>query len=85
MMQPLLASLFTYLYSRKIGINSIGAIIASIAFAYCSYANVWLEFNTIGHTILWLPLALYGIELMATLHNKWRGVILLFLTEALQQ
>lgn len=62
MLQPLLASLFIYLYTRKIGISSYGSILSAICFAYCSYMNVWLEFNTVGHTILWLPLILYSIE-----------------------
>jgi len=63
-LQPLLTSLFTYLFARKIGINLFGAILGSIAFSYSIYMNVWLEFGVVGHTILWLPLILYSIELL---------------------
>lgn len=61
-LQPLLASFFAYLYARKIGISPIGSILASLAFSYALFMTVFLEYNTIGHTILWLPLLLYLIE-----------------------
>ena len=61
-LQPLLASFFTYLYLRKIRIGVWGGILGSIAFAYSSYMTRWLEYNSVGHTILWLPMALYAIE-----------------------
>lgn len=91
-LQPLLASFFTYLYVRKIGIGLTGAILAAISFAYCSYMNVWLEFNTVGHAILWLPLILYSIEnilqhkfttIRKTLVNKWSLLLIFSLTSSL--
>ncbi|MBU1327470.1 YfhO family protein [Patescibacteria group bacterium] len=60
--QPLLASFFTYLYLRKIRIGVWGGILGSIAFAYSSYMTRWLEFNNVGHAMLWLPMAIYAIE-----------------------
>lgn len=62
-LQPLLASYFMYLYAQKIGINPHGAFLTSLAFSYSMYMNVWLEFQVVGQTILWLPLMLYSIEL----------------------
>lgn len=61
-LQPLLASVFTYFYARKIGISKIGAIFSSIAFSCSSFLSVWLEYNTIGNVILWLPLTLLCVE-----------------------
>lgn len=63
-LQPLLSSFFAYLYCRRIGINTYGAVLASIAFSYSTYMNVWLEFQVVGHTILWLPFIFYSIELL---------------------
>lgn len=91
-LQPLLASFFTYLYVRKIGIGLAGAILAAIAFAYSSYMTVWLEFNTVGQTILWLPLILYSMEnilqhkfttIRKTLVNKWSLLLIFSLTSSL--
>lgn len=61
-LQPLLGSVFMYLFATVIGISLPGAIIAAILFNFSSFANVWMEFNTVWHTILWLPFLLYLVE-----------------------
>ena len=60
--QPLLAGFFTFLYARRIGLSKISSIFSSISFAFSSFMTVWLEYNTIGQVILWLPLILLNIE-----------------------
>ncbi|OGH20479.1 MAG: hypothetical protein A3D74_02810 [Candidatus Levybacteria bacterium RIFCSPHIGHO2_02_FULL_37_13] len=62
--QPLFATFFTYLFSRKIGISKIGSLLAAISFAFSSFMSVWLEYNIVGHVILWLPLSLLAIEML---------------------
>lgn len=61
-LQPFLAGIFTYLYCRKIGIGRIGSVFSSITYSYSLYMSVFLEYNTIGHVIAWLPLLLFSIE-----------------------
>lgn len=61
-LQPLLASLFTYLFMKKIGVSSIGSFFSAISFAFSSFLTVWLEYNTIGHVIVWLPSCLLAVE-----------------------
>lgn len=61
-LQPFLALLFTFYYARKIGISRLGSFFASFTFAFSSFISVWLEYNTIGHVILWLPLILLSLE-----------------------
>lgn len=61
-LQPLLAGLFTFLFARNIGIGTKGSLLSAIAFAYSLFMAVFLEYNTIGHVTLWLPLGLYAIE-----------------------
>ena len=61
-LQPLLGSVFLYLFATEIGISSAGAIISAILFNFSSFASVWMEFNTVWHTILWLPLLLFLVE-----------------------
>lgn len=62
MAQPLLASFFMFLFTKEIGLTAAAAITAGILFGYSSFSNVWMEFNTVSHTILWLPLLLFILE-----------------------
>ncbi len=61
-LQPLLTSLFTFLYARSIGLKRLTALFASISYGYCLYMSTFLEYNTMGHTIAFLPLILFAIE-----------------------
>src|SRR3989344_6108426 len=62
MLQTFLASFFMYIYGRKIGLSATAAIFSGLAFGYSQFMSVFLEYNTIGHTILYLPLMLYLVE-----------------------
>lgn len=62
MLQPFLALLFTFFYARRIGVSRLGSYFASISFSFSSFMAVWLEYNTIGHVILWFPLILLSLE-----------------------
>lgn len=66
-LQPILGSLFFFLFATTIGISPWGGVLGAIAFNYGSFANVWMEFNTVWHTILWLPLILWCIEKRRTI------------------
>lgn len=61
-LQPILGTVFMYLFASEIGLSSGAAILAALLFNFSSFANVWMEFTTIWHTILWLPLLLYLVE-----------------------
>lgn len=63
-LQPLLSLLFTFLFARKIGLSKTSSAFASISFAFSSFSTVWLEYNTVGHVILWLSLILLSVEEM---------------------
>ena len=62
MLQVFLGLLFTYLFARVIGLSIPAGIFSAIAFNLSSFATSWMEFNTVWHTILWLPLLLYIVE-----------------------
>lgn len=82
--QPLLAALFTYLYCRKIGITSIGSLLSGVSYGFSYFMIVWLEFNTVGNIILWLPLILLSVEhLFEKLDFKWSSVLILSLYSSL--
>lgn len=62
MTQLFLGLVFMYLFARVIGLSKPAGILAAITFNLSSFAIVWIEFNTVWHTILWLPLLLYIVE-----------------------
>lgn len=76
-LQSFLTGLFTYLYCRKINFSKLASVLSSVSFTFSSFLTVWLEYNTIGHVVLYLPLALFCIE--SLLQKKSRFIILLFI------
>ena len=51
-----------YLFATSIGLTEAASLLAAVLFNYSSFASVWLEFNTVWNTILWVPLILYLVE-----------------------
>ncbi len=62
MLQPLLSGIFLYLYLCHIKVSKIGSFLGGLTFAFSGFSIAWMEWNTIGHTIAWLPLSLLAIE-----------------------
>ena len=62
LLQPLLAGLFTILFLRSLKLSKASSLIGAMAFAYGGFMTTWLEWGTLGHALLWLPLALASIE-----------------------
>ena len=91
MFQPLLAGIFMYLYLRNLKISEPGSLIGSFVYSYSGFSIAWLEWNTIIHTALWLPLILLIIEKISEFIdrkdsrfdlNLWCGAYILALTFA---
>lgn len=61
-LQPLLAGIFLYFYLNSLRISKLAAVFGSFVFAFCGFSVSWLEWGTVGHTGLWLPLALLSID-----------------------
>ena len=62
LLQPLLASLFMYFYLRELKLENIVCIFGAIVFSFCGFFVAWMEWGTILHSALWLPLILLSIE-----------------------
>ncbi|MBI5356996.1 hypothetical protein HZB78_05325 [Candidatus Collierbacteria bacterium] len=62
LLQPLLAGLFMLLFLRSLSLSPISSLLGAIVFSYGGFMTSWFEWGTLGHAILWLPLALYGID-----------------------
>lgn len=61
-LQPLLMGLFMYLYVRNLKVSHLAAVFGGVTFALSGFSIAWMEWNTIGHTALWLPLILLSID-----------------------
>lgn len=57
--QPILTSIFTYLLLCELSLNRKSSIFGGLVFSFSSYQVVWMEYGNIGHSILWLPLAMW--------------------------
>lgn len=60
--QPMLSSFFTYLFLKEHRLSKISSIFGGLVFSFSSYMVVWMEYGNVGHSIIWLPLALFSIE-----------------------
>lgn len=76
--QPLLSLLFTYWYIRVVGGSRLASLLGAISYAFSLYATVWLQYNTIGHVIVWLPLALLAIESLKQKRTRFWLTLLVF-------
>lgn len=83
-LQPILTIWFTYLYSRKISMGILASVLTAVSYGFSGFMAVWLEYNTIGHVVLWLPLILLSIEqIKITPSRLWLTILTLSHTSAL--
>lgn len=61
-LQPLLASLFMYSYLRNLKLEKMASFLGSVVFAFSGFSVAWLEWGTVLHVALWLPLILLAID-----------------------
>lgn len=59
---PLLAGAFLYLYLINLRLHPWASVLGAFAFAFCGFSISWMEWGTIGHVALWLPLSLLSID-----------------------
>ncbi len=77
--QPLLSSIFMYLYLRSLMISKWGSLVGSVAFMFCGFMTVWMDYGTLDYAILYLPLALFSIEKFYS-YSQVRYLLLFTLT-----
>ncbi len=78
--QPFLALIFTYLFLKRIGIKSISSLTGAVIFAFSGFMTTYLQYNTTGHILLWLPLLLYLFETFITTRRSWSLILIPFVS-----
>ncbi len=76
LLQPLLAGLFMYLFLRSISRSPEGSVMGSLAFMFCGFIVVWMAYGTLGYAALFLPLALYAVNVYEQGKHPWAGPLL---------
>ncbi|HVZ58164.1 MAG TPA: YfhO family protein [Patescibacteria group bacterium] len=61
-LQQILAATFMYFYLRNLKLATPAYLVGAMSFAFCGFVVSWLEWGTIVHTALWLPLLLLAID-----------------------
>lgn len=59
LLQPILTGVFTFLFARELKLSVKSSIFSALVFSFSSYSIVWMEYGNIGHSIVWMPFALW--------------------------
>lgn len=62
LLEPLLASIFMFAYLRNLKLDKYSSFFGAIVFSFSGFFTTWLEWGTILHVGLWLPLILLSID-----------------------
>lgn len=62
--QPVLAGFFAYLFFKSLNLSFTSCLFGAVSFAFSGMMLNHLEFGIDGHSCLWLPLMLYGVNLI---------------------
>jgi len=69
-----IGSLFTFLFSRELGMKQTGALVSSLAFTFNLYLIGWLSLPPVTGTMIWLPMIFWGTE-RAIRKQDWRWTL----------
>ncbi|MFC1727394.1 YfhO family protein [Patescibacteria group bacterium] len=61
-LQPVLAGSFLYLYLKNLKLKPFACLIGSLSFSFSGFFIAWLEWGTVLHAALWLPLVLLSVD-----------------------
>jgi len=70
LLQPLLAGIFLYLYLNNLKLRKEASLLGAIVFSFSGFSIAWMEWGTIIHTALWLPLILLSIDKIFAHYEK---------------
>ena len=83
-LQPLLGGIFLYVYLRHFKLREIACFLGALTFSFSGFFIAWLEWGTVLHVGLWLPLILLSIDKI--FQNKklarWSFILVFSLTSS---
>jgi len=78
LLQPVLTGILSFLFARELKLSIKSSIFSALIFSFSSYSIVWMEYGNIGHSIAWMPFAMW-----VTLKNLKKPTILKSITISL--
>ena len=75
-LQPFLATLFTYLFLRQLKISKIASLLGGLTFAFSGFNLIWLEYNIHAHVAAFIPVVLLLVEKLVKTNRLSWGVLL---------
>lgn len=80
MLEQILGGIFMFFYLRNRSLSQEASIFGGLAFSFSGFFIAWLEWGTIAHTALWIPLGLLAIDkILISKSNYWYGLFCLSL------
>lgn len=74
LLQCLLASIFLYLFARKISLPVLPSLLSAVTYSYSLFMTVFLEYNTLGYVVAFFPAALFFFERYREKKTFWRTI-----------
>jgi hypothetical protein len=62
LLQPILAGAFLYFYLNNLKFKPLASLLGAITYTFSGFSIAWMEWGTVGHVALWLPLVLLSID-----------------------
>ncbi len=62
LLEPLLGGVFLYAYLKNLKLRKLASLLGAITFVFSGFFIVWMQWGTVDHTLLWLPLILLSID-----------------------
>jgi uncharacterized membrane protein YfhO len=80
MLEQILAGIFMFLYLRNRALSQEASVFGGLAFSFSGFFIAWLEWGTIAHTALWIPLGLFAIDKILKDKKKYWYLLFAFST-----
>lgn len=89
LLQPLLAAIFMFYFLKNLKLDDYSSFLGGLVFAFSGFFVMWLEWGTVLHTAIWLPLILLSTDkISANLNNRkkiltWSGILIFAVASSL--
>ncbi len=76
LLEPLLGGIFMFWYLRNLRLDNFSSFFGGVIFSFSGFFTTWLEWGTVLHAALWLPLILLSIDKILININKNKKLLM---------
>ena len=87
-LQTVLGGIFIYLYLRSLKLRNEAAVLGTLTWIGCGFFVAWLQWNTVVHVAIYLPIILLSIDKLLVENNNqtknrfWKGIFVFSLVSS---